>query len=303
MDQTFLFITSLRFGAEMISLSLLFNKLAGFYGILALVTGYSLSFLQLSMYIYSLAALVLLCYLMSHIQKASPLEMVALAWFYLIDTLLNGAYTSFFAISWFLTLSAAAVEKEASAPGAGTMNDTAGFTDPVAGSAADIDGAVPAADGTPSLANGAAFTESVPSILLIVLFNIVRIYFSIILFSYARQALKGYIATKASNRQHLHMDGLVDELDGPFSEGSPLGGGWKGKLGRAMTNVGSEWWLGGTKEDEEWAREQRGKFERVQKELPGTIAREQRARSGTGPPPMRINTHLRGQSLASNGGR
>lgn len=300
--QTFLFITSLRFGAEMISLSLLFNKLAGFYGILALVTGYSLSFLQLSMYIYSLGALVLLCYLMSHIQKASPLEMVALAWFYLIDTLLNGAYTSFFAISWFLTLSAAAIDAEATAPGAGTMNDTAGFTDPAV--SGEIDGAVPSPTGEASLANGAAFTESVPSILLIVIFHVVRVYFSIVLFSYARQALKAYIATKTSSRAHLHMDGVMDDLDGPFAEGSPLGGGWKGKLGRAMTGVGKDWWLGGNKEDEEWARSTSRKF--VQKELPGTTLREQRARSGTGPPPMRINTHSRGQSMASNasnGGR
>ncbi len=278
----------------MISLSLLFNKLAGLYGILALVTGYSLSFLQLSMYIYSLAALVLLCLLMSHIQKGSPLEMVALAWFYFIDTMLNGAYTAYFAISWFLTLSSAAVGKDANVLGAEIMSGTAGFRDADVNKA--IDGAVPSASGEQSLTNAVAFTESVPSVLLIVFFNAVRVYFAIVLFSYARQVLRQYISSKASQRTHLHMDGVADDLDGPFPEGSPLGGGWKGKLGRMMTSVGKDWWLAGSREDEEWARNASKKFV-TPKELPGTTLREQRARSGTGPPPMRIHTHTPGHSL------
>lgn len=271
----------------MIALSLLFNKLAGFYGILALITGYSLSFIQLSMYIYSIGALVLLAYLMGHIQKASPLEMVGLAYFYLIDTLLNGIYTLVFGVSWFLTLSAAAVDKEVKVPGAGTINDTAGFTQP--GVTGEIDGAAPAANGDPSLANAVEFTESVPSILIICLFNAMRIYFVIILFSYARQTVRQYMSQKSAQRTHLHMDGPADETDGPFAVGSPLGGGWKGQIGRAMTDVGKNWWIGGKTEDEEWARSANAKFA-APKELPGTTLREQRARSGTGPPPMRLQT-------------
>src|SRR5690349_11470928 len=111
----------------MISLSLLFNKLAGFYGILALVTGYRLSFLQFSMYLYSLLALVVLITLMPHIRKSSPLQCLALAYFYLIDTILNGGYTAIFAGTWFLTISAAAMDTGIDAPGSETMNDTAGF--------------------------------------------------------------------------------------------------------------------------------------------------------------------------------
>ena len=273
----------------MIALSLLFNKLAGFYGILALVTGYSLSFLQLSMYIYSIGALILLVYLMSHIQRGSPFEMVSLAYFYAFDTLLNCAYTACFGISWFLTLSAAAVDQTASAPGSQTINDTAGFTAP--GVTNEIDGAVPAANGDPSLANAVEFSESVPSILIIVFFNVIRLYFATILFSYARQCVRAYIASKAAARSHLHMDGIVDDSEGPFAAGSPLGAGWKGQVGRAMLNVGRGWWVGGAREDEEWARTARGKFvKQTREELPGTTLREQRARSGTGPPPMRLQT-------------
>lgn len=269
----------------MIALSLLFNKLAGFYGILALITGFSLSLFQLSMYIYSLLALVLLAVLMPHISKGSPLQNLGLAYFYLIDTLLNTIYTAVFAGSWFFTLSAVAKDAEAQTPGAATINATAGFTKPDV--AAEIGGA-PSANGDPSLANGVAFTESVPSILLIVLFTLVRLYFTLILFSYARQVLRQYVSTKSSQRTSLHMEGVDDEA-GPFAEGSSLGSGWRGKLGRGMTSVGKDWWLGGNKDDEEWARNANQRF--VNKELPGTMQREQRARSGTGPPPMRIKTN------------
>lgn len=84
------------------------------------------------------------------------------------------------------------------------------------------------------------------------------------------------------------MDGASDKLEGPFAEGTPLGTGWKGKLGRAMTAVGTNWWIAGHAEDEEWARSANQKF--VSNVLPGTTLREQRARSGTGPPPARIQT-------------
>lgn len=262
----------------MISLSLLFNKLAGFYGILALVTGYRLSFLQFSMYLYSLIALVILIILMPHIRKSSPLQCLALAYFYLIDTVLNGAYTAVFAGTWFLTLSAAAKDAEIDAPGSETMNDTSGISDAAA-----------AAGGSPSLASGAAISESVPSILIIVFLTVIRIYFALVLFSFARQVLRQYLSAKSSQRPHLHMDGADDKLEEPFAEGTPLGAGWKGKLGRAMTAIGTNWWVGGRAEDEEWARSANKKFV-SNTVLPGTSLREQRARSGTGPPPMRIQT-------------
>ncbi|KFY09200.1 hypothetical protein V491_08340 [Pseudogymnoascus sp. VKM F-3775] len=284
--RSFLFITSLRFGAEMISLSLLFNKLAGFYGILALVTGYRLSFLQFSMYLYSLIALVILVTLMPHIRKSSPLQCLSLAYFYLIDTILNGAYTAVFAGTWFLTLSAAAKDAEIDAPGSETMSDTAGFTNSDASSISD---AAAAAGGSPSLANGAAISESVPSILIIVFLTLVRVYFALVLFSFARQVLRQYLSAKSSQRPHLHMDGADDKLEEPFAEGTPLGAGWKGKLGRAMTAIGTNWWVGGRADDEEWARSASQKFV-SNTVLPGTSLREQRARSGTGPPPMRIQT-------------
>merc|ERR1712144_193293 len=103
--RTFLYLMSLRTGVEMVSLSVIFNKLTGFFGLLAILTGVSLSPLQLSMYIYSVGALALISFLMPHIRKQSPFECLALAWFYLLDTVINTAFTSAFAITWFLAVS------------------------------------------------------------------------------------------------------------------------------------------------------------------------------------------------------
>jgi hypothetical protein len=97
-SQTFLYIMSLQTGATLITLSLLLNKVSGLYGLLVLVTGFHLSPFQLSMYIYSLVAFVLTAFLAPHIQKQSPLQCLALAWFYLIDSVINAAYTVFFAV-------------------------------------------------------------------------------------------------------------------------------------------------------------------------------------------------------------
>lgn len=165
------------------------------------------------------------------------------------------------------------------------MNEATGFTN---SESPGIAGAATSAAGNPNIASGTAFTESVSSILIIVFLTLVRIYFALVLFSFARQVLRQYLSTKSSQRPHLHMDGADDKLEEPFAEGTPLGAGWKGKLGRAMTAVGTNWWVGGRAEDEEWARTASRKF--VNSVLPGTTLREQRARSGTGPPPMRIQT-------------
>ena len=69
---------SLSTGASLITLSLLLNKVSGLYGLLALLTGYHLSPIQLSMYIYSLFALVLTALLVPHIRTQSPLHCLAL---------------------------------------------------------------------------------------------------------------------------------------------------------------------------------------------------------------------------------
>lgn len=93
---------SLQTGTEMISIALLINKVTGLYGLLALLTGYTLDAVQLSMYIYSVGVLLALAFLLPHIRRQSPFQNLLLAWVYIFDTALNAAYTAFFAVEWFM---------------------------------------------------------------------------------------------------------------------------------------------------------------------------------------------------------
>lgn len=304
---------SLRTGTELISLSMIFNKVTGFYGLLAVLTGFSLSPLQLSMYIYSVAALILLAVLMPHIRKQSPFQCLALAWFYLLDTVINTAFTAAFAVTWFLAISADATNKPIpNAPGSGTTGDTAGFTDPkfnvskvdviatpAAGLAAGQEAvavgaaatAAAAVAGSPSLSHGVGIEESIPSIIAVVIFTLIRVYFILVVMAYARQVLRGHLQAAASAKLHLHTDGSVESrADNPFAEGTPAGEGWRGKLGRLMVAVGENYWLGGSPDDE-WVKGLDGRFniKKTSSGPPGTLERERRARSGTGPPKPTIN--------------
>jgi len=299
---------SLRTGAEMISLSMIFNKITGFYGLLAILTGFSLSPLQLSMYLYSLGALILLTFLMPHIRKQSPFQCLALAWFYLFDTVVNTAFTSAFAITWLLAVSAdnSNTEIPSSAPGSGTIGDTAGFTSPKYNVSNVVVIPTPIADeqeavsfataaaraaggpivGTPSIGHAVGIEETIPSMMVVVVLTLVRLYFILVMMAYARQILRQHIYSSSSAKLHLHTDGSADaHAENPFAVGTPGGEGWRGKLGRGMIMVGKSYWLGG-QADDTWMKSLDGRFRTTKAPAgpPGTLERERRARSGTGPP-------------------
>ncbi|KAI5291780.1 hypothetical protein KEM54_000016 [Ascosphaera aggregata] len=217
---SFLYILSLQTGASLIVLSLLLNKVSGLYGILAILTGYHISLFQLSMYIYSLLALSLTAFLSPYIRTQAPLQCLALAWFYVVDSLINTAYTLAFGASWFLVVSQhhlAAASGEAArgspsslAPGSGMLDDTAGFTSPkynvsrvIVGIGANDVSASPqntdapagmdlSAPGVPTVANGIRQPEGFQSILIIVALLAVRVYFSCVMLAFARQCIHQY---------------------------------------------------------------------------------------------------------------
>lgn len=297
---------SLRTGASLITLSLLVNKVSGIYGLLALLTGYKLSPFQLSMYIYSVAALVLTAYLGPFIRKQSPLHCLALAWFYAIDSIINAAYTAAFAVTWFMVISQHHHSVPASGPGSSTIDDTAGFTspkfnvssvevtpNPENGQAAAIGHPSSAAagtggSGTPSLGHGVLQPESMSSISTIVILWTIRAYFVFVMLAYARQVLRSHVAMSSRMSQSYTADAGVGMAENPFSETKPEGQGWSGKLGRMMVSVGKKYWLGAD-QDETWMNTVGGKFRRAPESRNsvegGPLERERRRRSGTGPPP------------------
>jgi inositol phosphorylceramide synthase regulatory subunit len=304
---------SLSTGATLITLSLLMNKLSGLYGILALLTGYDLSGLQLSMYIYSIFALALTIYLAPHIKTQTPLHCLALAWFYVLDSVINAAYTGVFAMTWFLVLmqhNAGAAKGDKSGPGVGMVDGTSGFTQPevnasrVEVAASEVPGVVeqdavnavpadrPAGSGDGASVAGAMLsTESMNSIGVIVALWTVRLYFCVIMLGWARMVVRQHIASqgaKSTNYACASKDGAMSE--NPFDESKPEGQGYGGKIGRFLIAIGRTYWLG-KDEDDSWmygmtkfrkSTEDGGVM--LSKIEVGPTERERRRRSGTGPP-------------------
>ncbi|KAI9757589.1 MAG: hypothetical protein M4579_003402 [Chaenotheca gracillima] len=310
--RTFLYLMSLRTGTELITLTVLLNKISGLYGLLALLTGLHLSPLQFSMYIYSVLALVLTAFLSSHIRKESPLQCLALAWFYILDSAVNAAYTAAFGVTWFLVVSQHHSESSSSkAPGGQggqMMDETAGFTKPefnvshvdvVATPGGGVTtgqdavavgspGAVAATAISPSLGHGILQPESVWSIFIIAALWAVRLYFIFVIMAYARSVLHIHLLNSPNNRPGPN----AADPRNPFDATTEQGQGWKGRLGRFMVSIGRGYWLG-TGDEDNWARGMDGKFSRKggvssvsnSIQTSGPEERERRRRSGTGPPP------------------
>lgn len=305
-SQSFLHIISLRTATELITLTLLVNKVTGLYGILAIFTGYELNWLQLSHYVYSLVALVLVAWLMPSIKKPEePLKNVALAWIYVLDTVINSIYTTLFGAGWFLVLAQnlnkPIVGSDASkAPGAGTIDDTAGFTSPehnVTHVEVVVEPGPGLLDGQTAIAYGSQYggfgnaifqSGSTASLTVLGLLWIIRTYFCILVMSYARSILRQYVASTSTNYSQSDEPSLAEN---PFRPGRGEGAGWRGKLGRLMLRFPSKrYWLGRDESEDEWVRATSGRFEsgrgsglRIKVPENGVGERERRARSGTGP--------------------
>ncbi|KAG8627829.1 hypothetical protein KVT40_003702 [Elsinoe batatas] len=295
--RSFFHFISLLTATEFITISLLINKVEGVYGILALFTGYHLSALQLSMYIYSIVVLGLVCYLGPHIRKQSPLQNLALAWIYILDSIINAAYTALFGLGWFILLaqhlnpspSQDSDSPVATTPGSKMINDTAGFTDPEAGKVDKVEVIAEARpdkfppgqdakaygikDGS-GLGNAVFQSGSIMSITIISLLWFVRLYLILIIMAYARQVLRGYAQSQSHSTTTSKSDPALDPttpapsssdptmLPNPFSPTSPLGQGWTGKLGRLLTRFPASYWLGRDEVDEEWVRGADERFRR-----------------------------------------
>lgn len=152
-------IMSIQTATEMISLALLINKVTGLYGLLAILTGYALDAIQLSMYIYSVVVLVTLAFLLPHIRRQSPFQNLSLAWLYIFDTAANAAYTAFFAVEWYMA----------------------------------SDKGNPAGDAVEQA------TDTAASIVLVVALTVIRVYLMFVVMSFTRQVMKRYMDGLANN--------------------------------------------------------------------------------------------------------
>ncbi|KFH42091.1 Inositol phosphorylceramide synthase regulatory subunit-like protein [Hapsidospora chrysogenum ATCC 11550] len=210
---------SLQTATELITLALIFNKVTGVYGLLAILTGYQLSFMQLSTYLYSIAVLVALVYLMPHIRRRDSVECLALAWLYVADTIINTFDTLVFGLEWYFASSALEDNNE-------------NIPDMVAQGIEKLR--------QESAQHGAAVPrETASSMVLIAALTLVRVYFVVVVMAFAREVLQ-------KQMQVLVIEGrseVVDGEDGPFGRELPDGDGRRGRLGRMMVSVGRGYWL------------------------------------------------------------
>jgi len=187
------------------------------------------------------------------------------------------------------------------APGANTIDDTAGFTTPEVNAtsvevlAQPIPGLLPgqqaaAYPSTYGSLGAAVFSSgSMASLTVLGLLWIVRAYFCIVYMSHARSVLRGYVASTSTSYSQSDDPTLAEN---PFRPEREEGAGWSGKLGRFMTKFPTKrYWLGKDEEGDEWVRATSVRFEsgkgtglRLQVPERGVGERERRARSGTGPP-------------------
>lgn len=278
------------------------------------------------MYIYSIFALGLTVYLTPYIKTESPLHCLALAWFYVLDSIVNAAYTGVFGVTWFLVLmshQAGTPVGNSTGPGAGTVGDTAGFTDPefnvskvdvvaapqgvALGSGQDaVAGGTPADVPAGTNANIVWGRESINSLGIIILLWTIRAYFCLVMLAWARMVLRQHIAAMNARDPNTNFAAASKDTgmaENPFADGKPDGNGWTGKLGRFMVGIGKGYWLG-VEGDETWMNGISGKFGQQARRqgAMGSISsttssnggaiqlakinseRESRRRSGTGPP-------------------
>lgn len=232
------------------------------------------------MYIYSLLALALTVSLSKHIRTSSPFHCLALAWLYVLDSCINAAYTAAFSATWFLVLLGKG--HSAAAPGADTMKDTSGFTNPKVNvssvevvAAANEEGIVPgqeavAASVPAGSAGGAAQTsgvqdvldtQSINSITIIIALWTVRAYFCLVMLSWARSVVRQHIAiVSVRSGQYSNASASKGLADDPFGETKAEGQGWKGKLGRFMIALGPRYFLGAEDDEEGWVQSMGRKF-------------------------------------------
>lgn len=272
------------------------------------------------MYVYSLICLGLTVALSKHIKTSSPFHCLALAWLYILDSIINAAYTAAFAVTWFLLVLSGGKK---AGPGGDMMKDTGGFTDPkVNASKVEIiatpnaEGLLPGHDAvavahpasSPSGTDGTGVagvldSQSINSIGVICVLWTIRAYFCLVMLAWARSVVRQHIAI-VSVRSGQYSNTSKSLADDPFAESKPEGQGWRGKVGRVMIAIGRTYFLGAdeSEEDESWVQAVGGKF-RSHKHVAGhegtdasangialkaidarPTERERRRRSGTGPP-------------------
>ncbi|KAH8789451.1 Inositolphosphorylceramide synthase subunit Kei1-domain-containing protein [Flagelloscypha sp. PMI_526] len=99
---SFLGFLDIKTGVTIALLFAIVNKVAGIYGLLALLFGSGASFAQLSLYIYSTIALVALAWGLKAVKSEDPKHTLYFAHLFFFDHILSSSWTLFFAVLWWV---------------------------------------------------------------------------------------------------------------------------------------------------------------------------------------------------------
>ncbi|KDQ61335.1 hypothetical protein JAAARDRAFT_88945, partial [Jaapia argillacea MUCL 33604] len=99
---SFLGVLDIKTGVIIALLFALLNKVAGVYGLIALLTGAGGSAAQLTLYIYSLLVLVALGWALHAVKQEDAKNTLYFAHLFFADHILSTVWTVFFAVIWFL---------------------------------------------------------------------------------------------------------------------------------------------------------------------------------------------------------
>ncbi|KXN92655.1 Inositol phoshorylceramide synthase regulatory subunit kei1 [Leucoagaricus sp. SymC.cos] len=175
---SFLGLIDLKTGVTIALLFALLNKVAGVYGLIAVLTGAGGSFAQLSLYIYSVIALVALGWGLRAVKDEDPKQTLYFAHLFAADHVLSTAWTVFFTLVWWIWTPHDG-RRQANSAAQEAMMKTANITNHL----------------TPEEREAAAMAiwnhEKGTAAAVIVISWITKLYFALLLYSYATHLRKG----------------------------------------------------------------------------------------------------------------
>ncbi|KAJ6544726.1 Inositolphosphorylceramide synthase subunit Kei1-domain-containing protein [Mycena sp. CBHHK59/15] len=176
---SFLGILDLKTGVTIALLFALLNKVAGVYGLIAVLTGAGGSFAQLSLYIYSVAGLIALGWGLNVVKAEDARQTLYFAHLFCADYILSTAWTVFFGVTWWWHTPHDGA-RQANSPAQLDMIEVAQLTDPPLTSEQRAAAAL-------QIWN----REKRMAFIVITLAWLSKIYFSLLLYSYATHLRKG----------------------------------------------------------------------------------------------------------------
>ncbi|KAI6001251.1 Inositolphosphorylceramide synthase subunit Kei1-domain-containing protein [Pisolithus albus] len=175
---SFLGLLDLKTGVTITLLFAVFNKVAGVYGLISVLAGAGGSFAQLSLYLYSSVGLVALAWGINAVKEENPKHTLYFSHLFFLDHVLSTIWTLFFAVVWWVYTPHDG-RRQANSPAQEAIRESANVSHPM------TDAQLAAA------ANILWHEEKGTAVAVIVLSWLAKIYFALLLYSYATHLRKG----------------------------------------------------------------------------------------------------------------